>query len=184
MQKLKGKELYELKKKQKEDAKQTDQRKEILAEAPKKISKYFLYGLIVFGIIGGLGWYVTKQPKASPGDIISRSGIHWHPELSISINGQKQKVSANIGIGARHQPIHTHDTSGVLHLEIRGLVTKDDTKLGRFFKIWGKQFNSNCIFDSCNGESGIIKMLVNSKENKEFENYQMKDGDKIEILYE
>lgn len=184
MQELRGKELYELKKKQKDKAKQTDQRKETLAEAPKKIGQYFLYSLIVFGIVGSLGWYIAKQPKISPSEIISRSGIHWHPELSVSIKGQNQKVSANIGIGARHQPIHTHDTSGTLHLEIQGLVTKDDTKLGRFFKIWGKQFNSNCIFDSCNGRGGIVKMLVNGKENTEFENYQMKDRDKIEILYE
>jgi len=27
-------------------------------------------------------------------------------------------------------------------------------------------------------------MAVNGKENKDFENYQMRDGDKIEIRYE
>jgi hypothetical protein len=129
-------------------------------------------------------WYVATRPPIPEDDIIARGGVHWHPELSIIIKGQKHEISANIGLGAVHQTFHTHDTSGVLHLEQRGLVTKKDILLGRFFKIWGKEFNQNCIFDSCNGQSGKVVLLVNEKENSEFENYQTKDKDKIEIRYE
>ena len=38
--------------------------------------------------------------------------------------------------------------------------------------------------DKKNDQGGTVKMLVNGKENAEFENYLMKDGDKIEISYE
>lgn len=146
-------------------------------------------GLLTFVILVGgvslLSWQQSKEASVPEGEVISRNGIHWHPTLTILIKGQKQEITPNIGIGGNiHQPIHTHDNSGTLHLEVSGLVTKDETKLGRFFQIWGKQFNSNCIFDKCGSQEGKIKMTVNGKENKEFESYQMKDGDNIEIRYE
>lgn len=144
--------------------------------------------LITIAIIAGGIFLLSKQQSEEasvPQDqVVSRQGIHWHPTLTVLIDGEKQEIPANLGIGAVHQPIHTHDLSGTLHLEVQGLVTKDETKLGAFFQIWGKQFNSNCIFDKCNGDEGTVKMTVNGKENKEFENYQMKDADNIEILYE
>ena len=63
-------------------------------------------------------------------------------------------------------------------------VKKDDIKLGKFFDIWGKTFNKACIFDKCSGSDGQVNMLVNGELNSEFENYTMKDGDKIEIIFE
>ena len=71
-----------------------------------------------------------------------------------------------------------------MHIEAQGVVTKDDTRLGRFFQVWGKDFNLTTIMDKKNDQGGTVKMLVNGKENAEFENYLMKDGDKIEISYE
>ena len=69
-------------------------------------------------------------------------------------------------------------------MEMKGVVSKDDTKLGKFFQVWGKKFNSQCILDQCAAESGTLKMTVNDQENAEYENYLMKDGDRIEIRYE
>lgn len=119
--------------------------------------------------------------------IVAQQGLHWHPRLTVLIKGEKQEIPADFGIGAVHLPIHTHaadSKEGVLHMEMSGLVTKDETKLGKWFQLWGKQFNSNCIFDKCNGPDGTVKMTVNGQENMEFENYLMKDNDKIEIKYE
>ncbi len=113
--------------------------------------------------------------------------MHWHPKLTIIIKGLKQELPANIGLGAVHQKIHTHDTDakdGVVHIEAQGVVTNDDTKLGNFFKLWGEDFNSTTILDKKNGQDGTVKMLVNGKENTDFENYMMKEGDNIEIRYE
>lgn len=141
-------------------------------------------GIIGIGIYALQKNYDEKHPQNPASVIISRNGIHWHSELSIYINGVEQEIPANIGIGARHQPIHTHDASGVIHLEFQGIVKKEDTALGKFFKTWSKQFNQNCIFDFCNNENKKIKMLVNGKENTEFENYRMQNNDKIEIRFE
>ena len=117
-------------------------------------------------------------------EIISRSGIHWHPQISITVRGQKQEISANIGLGVTHNPIHTHETDGVIHLEFSGLVTKENVKVKKFFEIWGKQFNQNCIFEFCNGPEGRLRMLVNGAKNTEFGEYEMKDRDRIEIIFE
>ena len=120
-------------------------------------------------------------------EIVARNGMHWHPKLSIYLKGEKQPFTNGIGLnGAVHNPIHTHDDADkdIVHMEFEGVVVKDDTKLSNFFKIWGKKFSSTQIFDKKNGEEGTVKMTVNGKGNTQFENYQMRDGDMIEIKYE
>jgi len=143
--------------------------------------------LIILIIVGGIGTvvgYLAKAPSTSSQDIVSTDGIHWHPHLSVVIKGQVQEIPVDIGLGVVEKPIHTHDATGKIHLEFPSIVRKGDITLGQFFKIWGKQFNSDCIFDYCNGQSGIMRMFVNSQPNQEFDHYVMGDGDQIEIRYE
>lgn len=177
---LTRKERREFKRQEKETAKQSARKKRSLQHNVT----WALAALLVVGGLGGLVKYAVSQPSIPEGDIISKAGIHWHPELSIYIKGVKQEIPAGIGLGVAEQSLHTHDNTGTLHLEIPGVVRKEDTKLGRFFTIWGKQFTLQCIFDSCTGQNGTLKMLVNGKENTDFGNYEMHDGDKIEIRYE
>lgn len=151
-----------------------------LAVKKQRFKKFFLWGLGgIFAITaaGGLIWYIAARPPIPQDDIISRNGFHWHLELTIYVKGEKQKIPANIGIGAVHQPIHTHDDNddGVVHMEFQGLVRKQNTTLGQFFKNWGKDMRSF-------GEN--MKMTVNGQENTEYENYTMQDKDKIELRYE
>lgn len=139
--------------------------------------------LTVAILLGGVFLFSEKETTVPDDQILSRNGLHWHPKLEIFIKGEKQEIPEGIGLKPVEQPIHTHDSSGTIHLELPGLVKKDDLNLGRFFKIWGKGFNSECIFDKCNGEDGKVKMWVNGQENQEFEKYSMRDGDTIEIRY-
>lgn len=130
-------------------------------------------------------------------EVISKAGIHWHPELKIIIKGEEIAIPANIGIGMQYagHPLndpmmmmtnmHTHDGSGTIHWEVmQGPVKKDDVRLANFFSVWAKKFDNSCIFENCNGTEGRVVMLVNGKENTEFQNYIVKDKDKIEIRYE
>jgi hypothetical protein len=141
-------------------------------------------------LIGGVFFLSQerKPPESVPrSDIVAENGIHWHPKLAIYIKGKKYELEDGIGIGAVHQKIHTHSEDykeGVIHMEMSGLVTKEDTKLGNFFKIWGKPFSKTQILDKKNGEEGKVSMKINGKQNSEFENYHMRDGDMIEIRYE
>lgn len=166
-------------------------------ERQEKLRRVLKTAFISLGatVAGGLSlWLLLRTNSVNEEELISAAGIHWHPELSIYIHGEKQVIPADIGIGAVHNPIHTHDDTGVIHLEFNGQVTKRQITLGNFFKIWGKKFNKDCIFysgggpggrgESCNGSEGQVKMFVNGAPSNEFENYVMKDGDKIEIRSE
>ena len=138
----------------------------------KNPTLWWIIGLTVL-IIGLFGW--SQRAQNYDPNVIARNGLHWHSEIALYVKGEKIEIPKNIGIGAVHQPMHTHDDLPVLHLEFQGMVRKQDLMLGQFFKNWGKDFNS---FGS------HVTMTVNGKENTEFENYQMKNGDKIELRYE
>ncbi len=150
----------------------------------KRSSLWLLAFLVVGGGIGWLVWQAASQPPVPESDLVARSGLHWHPQLSITVKGQDVPLDKNIGIGAAHNPIHTHDDVPIVHLEHQGRVTKDDLRLGKFFQVWGKEFSSTCILDSCNGSDGQLTMTVNGQPNTEFDRYVMRDKDKIEIRFE
>jgi hypothetical protein len=140
--------------------------------------------LIAVGIFI-IGWFLISKTSTPEGDVIARNGLHWHSNLTIDILGELQDIPAGIGLaGLPHNPLHTHDRDSVIHMEFNGKVTDSDLRLSKFFQIWGKEFNKDCIFDKCSGSDNQLTMLVNGKENGEFENYIMQDKDKIEIIFE
>ena len=134
-----------------------------------------------------------SQSKNTSG--VPQQPVHWHPKLKIIIKGEEQFIPPNIGIsigknidnqisGMRMSPTHTHESDGTIHLENNRPWEKPETlTLGYFFKVWGKNFNSSCIFEYCNGENGTLTMTVNGKPNQEFDNYVMHDKDEIVIEY-
>lgn len=143
-----------------------------------------IIGVSILALVGG-AWLSSSQ--TSDPDVISRSGIHTHPKLAIYVKGEKQDIPANIGVGPQYAgkptynpgmkmtAMHTHEADGTIHLEFPAKVTKEDTRLGNFFRIWGKDiqsFGANMI------------MAVNGAPNSEFGEYEMKDGDMIELRYE
>jgi hypothetical protein len=75
--------------------------------------------------------------------------IHIHQHLDIYVNGKKVHVPALVGIDASAgflTELHTHDTSGVLHVES---ATKRSYILGQFFGEWGVKLTSNCLGTYC-----------------------------------
>ncbi len=170
----------------KELRRQEKQAERQLTTRRRTLRRFLKTGAIVlaaFGAMGSIAWYIATKPPIVEAEVVSQSGLHRHVELRISIKGKTQDIPANLGIGVRHNPIHTHERDGVVHLEFQGFVTMDDLRLREFFKVWGKRFNGNCIFNYCNGPDGNVTMLVNGVENRDFENYVMKDKDMIEIRY-
>lgn len=143
--------------------------------------------IVVLGvIIGGIYTFFQKSQEASSelNFDLPKGPIHWHPRLTIKIDGVVQEIPANVGLGAIHQPLHTHEedaAEGVIHMEINR-PTKQNVILGYFFEIWKKKFNKGCIFDYCDDKE-TLKMTVNGKENFDFENYFMHDKDEIVIEY-
>ena len=154
--------------------------------ARKKLMKRTAYLAVPAILVAAVFAFVVSQPPGNSNfsnPDIPRSPIHWHPTLAITINGQQQTIPANLGLVGVEQPIHTHDSTGVLHYENNN-PTLETMRLGYFFeKVWRKPFNSTCIMNYCNGDSGIVKMFVNDRENVGFENYIPKDKDEIRIEF-
>ncbi len=109
--------------------------------------------------------------------------MHIHQELTITINGESVVIPASIGLPSAEvmRPIHTHDSSGKIHVE--GTCPRDFT-LGEFFDVWGETFTETCIFENCVDEDHRLTMYVNGVESLQWRDLILKNEDSIEIVYE
>jgi hypothetical protein len=113
----------------------------------------------------------------SPGSF----AMHIHPFVTITINGVKQTIPTNIGIspdGNTFHEIHTHDTTGKLHIETN---EPRDFRLDEFFATWGKPFSSTRILGFQAPSGKTVTMTVNGTPNTLYGAYVVKDGDQIDI---
>lgn len=109
------------------------------------------------------------------------TAFHIHQHLDIIINGEKTAVPASLGIGSNFiSEIHTHNTSGVLHVEA---PAQKDFKLSQFFDQWGIKFDDNCIADYCANEQNKLIVAVNGQQISNARDYVLKSHDEIEVWY-
>ncbi|HLF53926.1 MAG TPA: hypothetical protein VI544_01990 [Candidatus Nanoarchaeia archaeon] len=158
----------------------------------KKARNYIILAVLVGIVAWFLFWGVSsiaKEIGACKTDPITEINIvdhqnaklHIHSKLNILINGKQERIPANIGISPGvMRPLHTHELDNEIHNE--GPCARD-FKVGEFFEVWGKRFNSECIFDYCTN-NGTLTMEVNGKNSDLFGDYVMRDDDIIKILYE
>jgi hypothetical protein len=81
--------------------------------------------------------------------------VHWHAHLDVFVNKDSVVIPANLGIDEvdrKISPLHTHDDSGVLHIE-----APDTTplSLGQLFTVWGVRLDANCVADYCSPDTPI-----------------------------
>lgn len=129
----------------------------------------------------GLLWWAgsANRTPSGGGDIVATNGIHWHPELTIYVDGEKEEIPANIGLAGGHQPMHTHaedSAQGVIHFEFGSTVRTGDLRLQNFFQIWGNK-------DIETAFGTLERMTVNGEENTELGEYVVQSEDKIELYY-
>ena len=152
----------------------------------KKTNYTSTIGWTVFvAAIIALVYFAVTAPRVASGDLVSTTGIHYHPKLSIKINGTPVTIPNGIGLGAGEKPIHTHDEGdGTLHLEFQGTVKKTDTHLGIFFDIWGKEWTPTSFMGNPIDATHTLTMKVDGKDSTEYRDLLMKDGQKIELVYQ
>jgi len=117
---------------------------------------------------------IQAQQQGTGADIV----YHLHPNLTLILDGNPIPVPKNIGIDsplykdhsldrysmAGMAPIHTHDNSGVIHVES---TANRSYTLDEFLDIWGPDFNDKAVQITVNGRP------VNSLD------YVLKDSDDI-----
>jgi hypothetical protein len=88
--------------------------------------------------------------------------FHIHAHLDVFVDGKKEPVPASIGIddGSFITELHTHDASGVIHVE--SAETKPYT-LGQFVSVWGVRFSKRCIGGYCATPSKPLRVYLGGK---------------------
>jgi hypothetical protein len=107
----------------------------------------------------------VAKAKAAGLDVASAEGTvnHFHTHLDVIVDGKQVVVPANVGIDAQAQELselHTHDTSGVLHIESpahRRYV------LGQFFDEWGVRLNGSQVGGLKAGGGEALAAYVDGK---------------------
>jgi len=151
--------------------------------------------LLVVGIVAALPYFPGTSHQQD------RMAFHWHPRLSITINGQAVMIPANIGIdpslwqdhsldaygmqampsmrmGAM-APLHTHDASGEIHLE--SLEVRDYT-LGDFVRIWGESFDSQQVLGHTAQPGHRVWMVVDGTERAPTYGLVLRDGMVVRVI--
>jgi hypothetical protein len=85
--------------------------------------------------------------------------LHIHQHLDLYVDGKKVPVPAEIGIYANQwlTELHTHDTTGVIHVES---PTQRNYDLGQFFGVWGLKLTPRCVGGAC----GKLTWWVNGQQ--------------------
>jgi len=90
--------------------------------------------------------------------------LHIHQHLDVYVHGTKVTVPADIGIDPKGQflsPLHTHDTSGIVHVES---PTQRQFVLGQFFDVWGVRFTGTCLGGHCDDGADRLRVFVDGHE--------------------
>ena len=133
-------------------------------------------------------------PRLVPGGG-ANGPMHVHPWLTITIVGQSATaVPANIGIDpslwhdhsldgygmmASMAPLHTHDASGMIHVE--STVTRDYT-IGEFFRIWGESFDATQVLGHPAVAGHKVWMVVDGAVMDPTYSLVFRDGMRIQII--
>lgn len=122
----------------------------------------------LISLAGGVSGRTTPPPWSAPGDVEQRvhaagltmlpeEGVvmHIHEHLSVTVDGRRVTVPAHIGIDTvahRYSPIHTHDTSGVLHVES---PVRSTFRLGQAFLEWDVALAAGRVGAYRDGRDGV-----------------------------
>jgi hypothetical protein len=91
------------------------------------------------------------------------TALHIHQHLDVSVDGRRVTVPAGIGIDELEgfiSPLHTHDESGVIHVESPDVRT---FTLGQFFAVWGVRLTPRCLGGYCTTGSRSLSVFVDGK---------------------
>lgn len=145
-----------------------------------------LIGVAVSLLVIGAVW--SRAAQNQDPEIISKTGVHWHPTVVIYAAGKKLAVPENLGVGPsyigaprydarmRMSAVHTHDASGTVHLEFAaGPVRAADLNLERFLAL---------LYKSQPSLGSPAQVIVNGRQESNYARYMMRDGDQIELHFE
>ena len=127
--------------------------------------------------------HLRDRLKAMNLPFLSMEGValHIHQHIDIFVHGQPVTVPANAGIYGLFSPIHTHDTSGIIHVE--STDPNATYTLKQFFNVWGVQFNDTQIGGYKNDATNKLTVYSNGQPVKDPVNLQLFKHEEIVVVY-
>jgi hypothetical protein len=89
--------------------------------------------------------------------------VHYHAHLDVIVNGKPVTVPAEVGFDIVNgtpiglSSLHTHDTSGIMHIESS---TKVPFELGQFFTEWGVRLSPSELGGLADGGGKVLRTYV------------------------
>ena len=144
--------------------------------------------LVVLLILAVIGGSVAAQQYGQAHSM----QMHWHPQVSVTINGSPATIPGQIGIdpglwvdhsldqyGIGMSPLHTHNTSGEIHEESN---TVRDFTLQEFLAIWGKHVDLSQVLNHPVDPGHRAYILVDGVERPASQDVVFANGQKIQIV--
>lgn len=114
---------------------------------------------------------------------------HFHAHLDVVVHGKPVTVPEGIGftLGTDGKPngispLHTHDTSGIIHIEAP--TAGQRYTLGQLLQEWGMLGGTGCIGPDCSSAAGKWTVYVNGKvKTGDVTGVTMAAHDQIALVY-
>lgn len=95
--------------------------------------------------------------------------VHYHAHVDINVDGRAVTVPQYLGFVAEGNqvaglaPLHTHDNTGIIHIENSVPAT---FYLGQVFIEWGVKFTPTCLGPYCSGHGKQLAVFLDGKPYK------------------
>ncbi len=128
---------------------------------------------------------LAPRPSAPSSALVTYCGgegtvVHYHPLLIINVDGSPRPLPydpsqpADVGYidspgftnpalycpGGEIHALHTHDGSGIIHVELPASLSQYSPTLGDFFQIWGEPLSSSQVWTFSGSVRATIQDLV------------------------
>jgi hypothetical protein len=107
--------------------------------------------------------------------------VHYHSHVDIFVNGKSEPVASSIGREDQSlfSPLHTHATSGLIHIEA---PEDQDFTVGMLFTEWGVRLTNDCIGDYCSPDTKLKAYVDGTSYTQPISTIVMNKGEEIAVV--
>jgi hypothetical protein len=104
--------------------------------------------------------------------------VHYHSHVDIFVDGKPEPVAPSIGREDQSlfSPLHTHATSGLIHIEA---PEEQDFTVAMLFTEWGVRLTNDCIGGYCSLDTGLEAFVDGTRYTQPISTIVLKKGEEI-----
>jgi hypothetical protein len=107
--------------------------------------------------------------------------VHYHSHVDIFVNGKSEPVASSIGRDDQSlfSPLHTHATSGLIHIEA---PEDQDFTVEMLLTEWGVRLTNDCIGVYCGLDTKLKAYVDGTRYTQAISTIVLKRGEEIAIV--